>query len=158
MPLASPSCSERTLAVAKESDLAVAKTAARLFAEAAGGNREVQWAFAISVSEAASNMVKFAGGGTVTLRAGLEEGMYVEFEAVDQGPGILEIEKALQDGFSEGQDLYQLEWLDIRKRRGLGTGLGAIRRLMDALEIQNLPQGGLRVRARKRIRLCAWRN
>ncbi len=57
----------------------------------------------------------------------------MQFEATDQGTGITDLDLAMRDGVSEGQDLTAQD--NIRKRNGLGYGLGAIRRLMDRMEI-----------------------
>ena len=49
-------------------------------------------------------------------------------QAQDQGPGILDIDRALEDGYSTG--------------RGLGLGLPGARRLMDGLAITSKPGHG----------------
>jgi serine/threonine-protein kinase RsbT len=49
----------------------------------------------------------------------------------DQGPGIADVERALQDGFSTGN--------------GLGLGLGGARRLSNEFEIESKPGAGTRV-------------
>jgi serine/threonine-protein kinase RsbT len=48
--------------------------------------------------------------------------------AEDEGPGIVDIERALDDGYSTG--------------RGLGLGLPGARRLMDRLIIESTPGHG----------------
>ena len=59
----------------------------------------------------------------------------LEIIAVDNGPGIEDIEKALEDGFSTGG--------------GLGIGLGGVRRLMDEFEIHSKVGEGTKVRVVK---------
>ncbi|MBF6370995.1 ATP-binding protein, partial [Nocardia puris] len=49
-------------------------------------------------------------------------------QAEDQGPGIRDIARALEDGYSTG--------------RGLGLGLPGARRLMDRLTIDSAPGRG----------------
>lgn len=75
-----------------------------------------------AASELARNTLDYGKGGTMTLeivdRAG-QIGLKLTFE--DQGPGIADIELALQDGYSTG--------------RGLGLGLGGAKRLMSEFEI-----------------------
>src|SRR3954466_12021737 len=64
-----------------------------------------------AASEIARNTVVYGGGGRVTielLSEGSRRGLRLVFE--DQGPGIANIEKALQDGYTTGG--------------GLGLGLG----------------------------------
>ncbi|TQD24880.1 anti-sigma regulatory factor [Methanolobus vulcani] len=78
---------------------------------------------ATSASELASNLVHHTLiGGTIRIRELRKEG-YVGIEIVsnDSGPGIMDVEQVLQDGYSTGP--------------GLGSGLPSIRRMMDELEI-----------------------
>lgn len=69
--------------------------------------------------------------------------------AEDDGPGI-DPELALRDGVSEGIDLAMLDAPRVGLR-GLGTGLGAIERLMGDLHIEQRAEGGTRLIARHRI-------
>ena len=73
----------------------------------------------------------------------------LEITVEDRGPGIEDVDSALLDGFSEGRMLTEEE-LMTRPRRGLGTGLGAVQRMMDSLRFENRESGGLRVVA------CKW--
>ena len=94
-----------------------------------------------SVSELASNLFFHTDrGGTITLVAikrsaelGVEVG--VEVIAEDDGPGIPDIELALEDGFST--------------RGGLGGGLPGVARLSDEFEITSTMDHGTRVVSRK---------
>jgi serine/threonine-protein kinase RsbT len=109
---------------------------------------------ALAVSELATNIIKYAGEGQVRVRfVGDVRPAYLEIEAVDRGPGIDDVDLALRDGVSEGRDLAALaaHGHDPR-RKGLGSGLGAVARLMDALEIESGPGNGTRVVARKLLR------
>ena len=76
-----------------------------------------------SASELASNLVFHAtDGGTITIRAVMKDGVAgIELISCDEGPGIKDVELALQDGYSTGP--------------GLGSGLPAVKRAMDELEI-----------------------
>jgi serine/threonine-protein kinase RsbT len=106
---------------------------------------KIEWAFAIAVSEAATNIQKFAARGEISL---MLEPDAIVFVAEDDGPGI-DPEVALRDGVSEGIDLATL---DSRVGlRGLGTGLGAIKRLMTELRIERRADGGTRLVGRRRI-------
>ena len=68
---------------------------------------------AIVVTEAATNLIKHAGGGEILLRATQhDEGRCMDVMALDRGPGIVNLNVALRDGFST--------W------GSLGSGLGAI--------------------------------
>jgi anti-sigma regulatory factor (Ser/Thr protein kinase) len=125
--------------VASSGDVAVVQLRARRFAAHAGLPRRRQLHFAIAASEAATNLLKHAGTGTITFRA---DPAFVELEALDHGTGIPDLESALRDGISRGQSVASRP-----RRDGLGLGLGAISRLTDAIEIESSPSG-TRLRAR----------
>jgi serine/threonine-protein kinase RsbT len=55
----------------------------------------------------------------------------LEMLVADNGPGIKDLEQAMTDGYST--------------TGGLGTGLGAARRLSDEFEIDSQPGGGTRI-------------
>jgi serine/threonine-protein kinase RsbT len=148
MPLVRSSSSERVWEVACAVDVVSLQPGVRRFAALLGFSRRAQWEVAIAASEAAANMVKHAGGGTLILRRLDEPEPGLELEARDSGPGILEPDLAFRDHISEGIDLRSPE--RPPRARGLGVGLGAIRRLMDETRWENLPDGG-RLVARKAI-------
>jgi anti-sigma regulatory factor (Ser/Thr protein kinase) len=80
------------------------------------------------VSELGTNILKYAGHGTIRMQALEDDGKPgVRIEAIDQGPGIGDLEAAFRDGFSTGGTL--------------GLGLSAVRRMMDTMNI-NCPMGG----------------
>lgn len=94
---------------------------------------------ALAASELATNIVKYAGRGTVSIRLvrrGDQKG--VEIVAADRGPGIANPEDALRDGHSTGGSL--------------GYGLGAVNRAMDDLDIVSSPGNGTTVRCRRWLR------
>ena len=79
---------------------------------------------ATAISEIARNMVVYGKGGEISFSEatkGAKKGLVVR--AVDHGPGIPDLARAMQDGFSTG--------------KGLGLGLPGARRLMDEFEIQS---------------------
>ena len=79
---------------------------------------------AIVVTEACTNLLKHAGGGQVLLQTsteGSEAVPLLELLAVDQGPGMSNLDQCLQDGFSTGSSP--------------GQGLGAIQRLSKQSDI-----------------------
>ena len=81
------------------------------------------------VTEAATNLLKHAGGGQVILRP-LESGdaAGIEILALDKGQGIADVARCFQDGYSTAGSA--------------GTGLGAIARLSSVHEIYSrLNQG-----------------
>jgi anti-sigma regulatory factor (Ser/Thr protein kinase) len=84
----------------------------------------------IVVTEAATNLVKHAGGGEVLLRGLEHDGLRgVGLLALDRGPGIASLGEAMRDGFSS--------------RGTPGTGLGAIRRQSTLFDAWSMPGMGL---------------
>jgi anti-sigma regulatory factor (Ser/Thr protein kinase) len=91
------------------------------------------------VSELGSNVLKYAGRGSVEMRR-VRRGTAIDVEITvsDTGPGIADVALALTDHYSSG--------------RTLGLGLPGVRRMSDELDIAVTPGGGATVRARKRLR------
>jgi anti-sigma regulatory factor (Ser/Thr protein kinase) len=83
---------------------------------------------ALVVTEAATNIVQHAKRGEILLRPIVVESGCLEVLALDQGPGIANVARALQDGFSTGGSA--------------GLGLGAIGRLSTCFEISSTPGKG----------------
>ena len=91
---------------------------------------------ASAISEIARNIVEYAKRGEVIIRLvekGGRRGIVVV--ATDNGPGIADINMALQDGYSSSGSL--------------GLGLPGARRLMDEFEIHTEVGKGTRVTMRK---------
>lgn len=141
---ASPSAAEKALPLRRDADVAVAQSIALRLAREAGFSKQAGWEFAIAVSEAATNILKYAVEGEVILRA---RECCLEFEALDRGSGIDDVETMLCDGYSENRNLAAAQ-VTIN-RRGLGLGLGAIQRLTDELSIAPRSGGGTVLVARK---------
>jgi serine/threonine-protein kinase RsbT len=77
---------------------------------------------ATAISEIARNIVQYAGKGEIEFRNVEDKGKRgLMIIARDNGPGIADIAKAMQDGFSTS--------------RGMGMGLPGAKRLMDDFEI-----------------------
>ena len=149
MPGARSSLAELQVVIRRAPEIVALQARARAFAAAAGLEKVRCWELAIAVSEAATNMVKYGGGGIVILRTGAEPQPHVEIEAKDRGAGIERLDQALVDNISEGSDSRASA--DPTQRRGLGLGLGAIHRLMDEVEITSEAGEGTTLRARKWI-------
>ena len=91
---------------------------------------------ATAISEVARNIIEYAVQGEIGLRlieANGRRGIMVV--AHDNGPGIADIEKAMQDGYSTGS--------------GLGVGLPGARRLMDEFEIRSVVPTGTTITMKK---------
>lgn len=84
---------------------------------------------ATAISEIARNITSYAGRGAIRIALQDRDGRKaLVVWAEDDGPGIANIERALEDGFSTG--------------RGLGLGLPGARRLMDRLTVDSAPGRG----------------
>ena len=88
---------------------------------------------ATAISEVARNVTTYAGEGEVALRVVHERGRDgIEVVASDAGPGITDVELAMQDGYTTGN--------------GLGLGLPGTRRLVDDFDLRTAPGAGTTVR------------
>lgn len=75
------------------------------------------------VSELGTNILKFAGKGTVSLARVIDSGHdAIQVVAEDKGPGIRDLDLAMQDGYSTAETL--------------GLGLPAVRRIMSTMKVE----------------------
>lgn len=105
-----------------EDDIVVARRLGRELASQLGFSITELTLIATAVSEIARNIVMYASEGWIrfqTVQSGGRHGLLVT--ASDEGPGIADLDLAMQDGYSTAQ--------------GLGLGLPGARRLMDHFEI-----------------------
>lgn len=122
-----------------EEDVVRARRAGRDMAQQLGFRTVDQSRVATAISELARNILLYAGRGELLVRPlGEESPTGLEIIARDQGPGIADIERALQDGFSSS--------------RGLGIGLPGTRRLVDEMTIESQVGLGTTITARKWLR------
>jgi serine/threonine-protein kinase RsbT len=126
--------------IGSDADLVEARAEARALAGRLGFTRTDATLIATAISEIARNMVVHADGGEILLTSKRDEDRYgVEVVARDTGPGIDDVESALQEGAGSGD--------------GLGLGLPGARRVMDDFEIGAANGRGTVVTMRKwRIR------
>lgn len=103
------------------SDASEAVRTAKETALTIGFDQKASEEIAIAVSELATNLVKHAKGGTLTLTALTNGRKGIQIVSHDRGPGIADVEKAIVDGFST--------------TGSLGSGLGAVNRLMHEFDI-----------------------
>ncbi len=127
-------------------DAECAATAIRAFAARLGLPTRAQWEISIAVSELASNVLKFAGAGSLQMRHEREPRAALVVEVSDGGAGIGDVGAAVVDGWSEGGALTPDR---LAVARGLGVGLGSVHRMMDAVQIVSEPGCGTRVVATK---------
>jgi serine/threonine-protein kinase RsbT len=126
-----PEQAER-IAIESDADVVLARQRARALAVGLEMGGTDQTLLATAISEIARNITAYAERGEVLLDVihdGSRKGIRVV--AVDDGPGIDDLEKALTDGYTTGG--------------GLGLGLPGARRLVDEFAIQTAPGEGTRV-------------
>jgi RNA polymerase sigma factor (sigma-70 family) len=114
---ARPRQDEIRVPVHADADIVAARQAAREAASRIGFPPTDLTAIATAVSEVTRNIVRFASSGEVVIEILEEPRPGIRIVARDVGPGIADVDRALQDGFST--------------YNGLGLGLPGTRRLMD---------------------------
>ncbi|HLJ49889.1 MAG TPA: ATP-binding protein [Bryobacteraceae bacterium] len=91
------------------------------------------------VTELGANLLRHASSGKITVSAtGKDDRKGIRIESEDSGPGILDVEQAMTDGYST--------------IGGLGLGLGTVNRLMDELDIYPGPRGGTHIICQRYLR------
>lgn len=127
---------EGKINIRTEHDIVTVRTTVRERAAQIGfGNTDVT-RIVTAASELARNVFRFAGTGVMCFKVIQEEGkrgIRLVFE--DSGPGIEDIDVAMEEGFTSGG--------------GLGLGLPGTKRLMDSMEIKSKPGVGTTVRVVK---------
>jgi len=121
------------VAIRTDADVVTARQEARAMGAGLGFSSTDLTLLATAISEVARNITTYAGEGEVALRIvhrGGRDG--IEVVASDEGPGIEDVERALQDGYTTGN--------------GLGLGLPGTRRLVDEFELQTEPGEGTTIR------------
>ena len=110
-------------------DIVTARQAGHELARQLGFSLTDVTMIATAISEIARNITSYAGRGEVRVGVQFRDGRQaLVVRAEDDGPGIADIERALEDGYSTG--------------RGLGLGLPGARRLMDKLLVESSPGKG----------------
>jgi serine/threonine-protein kinase RsbT len=123
---------ELRVAIASDSDVVAARREARALAAELNFTSTDVTLLATAISEIARNITTYAGEGEIVLsvvhhddRAG------IRVEARDHGPGIRDVQRAMEDGYSTGS--------------GMGLGLPGARRLTDEFSIDSRPGRGTTV-------------
>ncbi len=128
--------SETRLPIGGDTDITVACQRGRALASRSGLSDHDQVVVGIAIAEVTRNIIKYAGQGEMVLSLIRQDGRRgIVVAACDNGPGIPDIERALEDGYSTGE--------------GLGLGLSGARRLMDEFEIVSKVGQGTTVTMRK---------
>ena len=126
----------KTIDIIGETDVAYASLDAKNFAKAIGFSKSDQCLIATSVSELARNIYVYAKTGKVFLKS-LEESSRLGMEVVaeDFGPGIVDVDKAMEDNYSTAGTM--------------GVGLPGTQRIMDEFELSSEVNRGTKVTIRK---------
>ncbi|MGH3969213.1 MAG: anti-sigma regulatory factor [Mycobacterium sp.] len=125
--------------VGNPDDIVAARQAGHHLARELGFSLTDVTMIATAISEIARNITSYAGRGAVRVAVADREGRQaLVVQAEDDGPGIANVERALEDGYSTG--------------RGLGMGLPGARRLMDRLIVRSTPGHGTVVEMWKWVR------
>lgn len=122
--------------VAADADMVTARQKGRELALQLGFSSTDATLVATAISEVARNILSYAGEGEIELATDNqrpEAGIVVI--ARDRGPGIENLRRAMEDGYSTS--------------RGLGVGLPGARRLMDEFQIVSEPGKGTTVTMKK---------
>lgn len=122
--------------IASSGDIVTARVRGQALALEIGFGMGDQVVVATAISEVARNILNYAGTGRVEVapaEAGRQRG--IQITAIDRGPGIVDVARAMEDGYTTGA--------------GLGVGLPGCRRLMDDFEIDTAPGEGTTVLMRK---------
>jgi serine/threonine-protein kinase RsbT len=121
------------VAIRTDADVVTARQEARTMGTELGFSSTDLTLLATAISEIARNITTYAGEGEVSLRVLNSGGRHgIEVVATDNGPGIADVELAMQDGYTTGS--------------GLGLGLPGTRRLVDEFDIETQPGVGTKVR------------
>ena len=123
------------IAIDDSSQIGEARRSAGAVAAASGLSATEAGRFAIIATEAATNIAKHAARGEIMLRSVVGQGVRaVDLVAIDSGPGIPDLHRALSDGYSTAGSP--------------GHGLGAMARLATEFDIFTGPGIGTVLTAR----------
>ncbi|MCM3006668.1 anti-sigma regulatory factor [Priestia koreensis] len=125
--------------IVTEWDIVAARQLGRNVSKELGFGTVDQARITTAISELARNIYLYAGRGQICiekLNHGGKKGLLVL--ATDEGPGITDLRKVMEDGYSTSG--------------GLGAGLPGVRRLMDEFDIQSTIGEGTNIKSVKWLR------
>ncbi|HEV3471449.1 MAG TPA: ATP-binding protein, partial [Pyrinomonadaceae bacterium] len=118
-------------AIKDEAQVGTARRAVHRYASVLGFSEDALAELDIVVQEIGTNAARYAsGGGCLHWTTAPGGGAGLELFYCDKGPGIPDLERAFRDGVSSGGSL--------------GTGFGAMRRLLDEFDAYSTVKGTTR--------------
>ncbi|MDM5200641.1 anti-sigma regulatory factor [Fictibacillus enclensis] len=130
-----------TVEIKRECDISIARQEGKVLAREIGFNAVDQVRIKTVISELARNIYLYAGEGKIIVEAIRENHRAgIRVSAVDHGPGIQDINLALQSGYTSSG--------------GLGAGLPGVQKLMDIFNVHTMLEVGTEVTA---IKWCMQR-
>ncbi len=121
-----------TQVILSEPDLVLVRQCVKKYAIEMKFNLVNQTKLITAASEIGRNTLIYGGGGQFTLQvieSNFKNGLRLIFE--DQGPGIPDLEKAFEDGYTSG--------------KGMGLGLSGSRRLVNEFELETTVGVGTKI-------------
>jgi anti-sigma regulatory factor (Ser/Thr protein kinase) len=124
-----------SLAITEQSAIAAARRLATGDAQRIGFNETATGRIALVATELATNVLHHGGGGELLIGPYEDGGPPgIEILALDEGKGMADVARCLQDGYSTAGTA--------------GTGLGAVLRQSDLVDIVSQPNAGTAILAR----------
>jgi serine/threonine-protein kinase RsbT len=121
--------SQEDRAIKIEDDIATVRTSVKRIVALLNFSLVNQTKVITAASELARNTLEHGKGGHALIQLVDETGRVgIRLVFEDNGPGIADIDRAMEDGFTTG--------------KGMGLGLGGAKRLMDNFEIESSANGG----------------
>ncbi|WP_019412972.1 anti-sigma regulatory factor [Paenisporosarcina sp. TG20] len=128
-----------SVVILSEWDIVAARQLGRNEAREVGFGTVDQARITTAISELARNIYIYAGKGKIEIERISERGSIgIIITASDEGPGIPDVRKVMEDGFSTSG--------------GLGAGVPGVRRLMDDFKLDTVLGEGTIIKATKWIR------
>jgi serine/threonine-protein kinase RsbT len=130
---------DSSVKIINEWDIVAARQLGRNVAKELGFGTVDQARITTAISELARNIYLYAGQGEITIEKienGVKKGMTIISR--DAGPGIPDLRKVMEDGFSTSG--------------GLGAGLPGVKRLMDEFSIESATGEGTLIQSVKWLR------
>ena len=121
-----------TIQIVREQDVVLFRNRVKEFAVKIAMGIVNQTKLITAASELVRNMLKYGGGGMVLIESVTEDrNIGIRLTFADKGPGIMDIDLAMKDGYSTG--------------KSLGMGLPGTKRLVNEFAIKTEPGKGTTV-------------